>query len=273
MTRMVLCFGLLILACFAFVQVGAQEEKPFSWFDDTPVPVGRVGGAGENLKVLPYDDQYDLLAYMQGIMRTLGVSCVYCHNLDDFAVDDPRLNRAEHKNATRKMIRMVYGVNEYFEKDDYLSGLIGYSLFEMGDLRDAAGLAVELREADENDPLSKYIYEQLYEDTQELLNEFDETAPASKLMREALILELNRILRGPSLYSDRRFTGIELSDDIQALIASQPRGVQLIRLNRLLMEAAYPKKIVQANAISCSMCHRGSPHPTRESLSKDLANE
>jgi len=273
MTRTSFCIHFLIAALLLVLAVSAQQENLFSWFDDSPVPPERIGDAGERLEVLPYDDQYDLLAYMQGIIKTLGVSCVYCHNLDDFSMDDPKLNRTEHKDAARKMIRMVYGMNEYFDKDDYLRSLVGYCLFEMGNLRDAAGLAKQLREATDQEPLSKYIYEHLYDDTKELLNELNASASASKLLREALILELNRVLRDPDLYDDDRFQGIDLTDEIRTLIASNPRGIDLIRRNRLLLEAAYPERLVQARAISCGMCHHSTPHPTRASLSKDLASE
>jgi hypothetical protein len=54
-----------------------------------------------------------------------------------------------------------------------------------------------------------------------------------------LIDELNRLLRGPSLFDEQRFAQVKLTEETRGFIAQNPSGDNLIGLNRLLMEAAY----------------------------------
>ena len=61
--------------------------------------------------------------------------------------------------------------------------------------------------------------------------------------RALLLPALNKILDGPSLYETNRFAGIELSDETIALLAMAPGKVHPARINRRLLEDAYPKAI------------------------------
>src|SRR5207253_837616 len=63
-----------------------------------------------------------------------------------------------------------------------------------------------------------------------------------------LIADLNAILAGPSIYSVARFQGINLSSELQALVASNPTGEALYRMNRMLLVAAYPSIIAPDTA-------------------------
>jgi len=58
-----------------------------------------------NLKVLEVDDPEDLRPIMQNFDRSLGVTCGFCHNREDWAEDTP------HKETARKMIEMVREIN------------------------------------------------------------------------------------------------------------------------------------------------------------------
>ncbi|MAG69469.1 MAG: hypothetical protein CL471_04105 [Acidobacteria bacterium] len=60
---------------------------------------------------------------------------------------------------------------------------------------------------------------------------------------ECFINELNLILQGDNLYEEERFKGIILSKETWNLLRQNPEGEMLIRLNRLLLEDAYPKQI------------------------------
>ncbi len=71
-------------------------------------------------------------------------------------------------------------------------------------------------------------------------------------LAEYLIRELNEIIRGPCIYDAQRFAGVTLRPETQKLLASNPHGAALIRLNRLLIEDAYPNEIV-------TMRSRGPP--------------
>jgi sugar porter (SP) family MFS transporter len=56
-----------------------------------------------------------------------------------------------------------------------------------------------------------------------------------------LVSELNRLIQGPSLFESNRFAGLKLSSETKGLLAQQPAGVELARLNRLLLQDAFPE--------------------------------
>jgi hypothetical protein len=60
------------------------------------------------------------------------------------------------------------------------------------------------------------------------------------ILLKALVDELNRLLQGPLLYDDERFKGIQLSKKAKSLIEKNPSGESIVRLNRILIDAAYP---------------------------------
>lgn len=121
----------------------------------------------------------------------------------------------------------------------------GPPMLEVGELRDSASLAVKLR--DRHDPLSDYITSQLLPETQQMLKSADGTNPLPETDQRRLIDELNgvRLLRGPSLYDEQRFAQVKLTDETQRFIKLNPQGDDLIRLNRVLLEEAYPTEIAK----------------------------
>jgi thioredoxin-like negative regulator of GroEL len=119
-------------------------------------------------------------------------------------------------------------------------------------------LAVRLRPGPRQDRLSKYLYENLSAQTQHLLA----AADAADGLRSALAKDFNRLLerelrdpRAGPLYGAERFKQVPLSEYLVDFIKQNPRGYTRIRLNRLLLEAAYP------NAIAPSP---GGVYPDRE---------
>jgi hypothetical protein len=57
------------------------------------------------------------------------------------------------------------------------------------------------------------------------------------------VKNLNQIVSGPSIYAKARFNGIVLRPETRKLIKANPQGQQLARLNKLLLEDAYPADI------------------------------
>ena len=57
---------------------------------------------------------------------------------------------------------------------------------------------------------------------------------------------MNRLLLGGPLYEEERFSHVILKSDLRQLIASNPHDTELLRLNRLLLEAAYPSAIAKS---------------------------
>jgi hypothetical protein len=91
------------------------------------------------------------------------------------------------------------------------------------------------------DPLSSWLLQQLDEPTRTQLATYASSSPDAKATVSALVKQLNQLLAGPSLYTSSRFTGIALRPETQKLLNQNPTGQQLARLNRLLLEDAYPE--------------------------------
>jgi hypothetical protein len=68
----------------------------------------------------------------------------------------------------------------------------------------------------------------------------------SKAPIPALVKDLNKILAGPSIYDRVRFTNIVLRPETSELLHQNPTGQQLARLNKLLLEDAYPAELAKS---------------------------
>ena len=115
-------------------------------------------------------------------------------------------------------------------------------LFDMDAIKDPGSLAVKLE--DTRAPVSQLIASQLSEDIQWLLVGYDGASNPSPKLQKALLAELNRLLQAGPLYDPELFADIELSEQTQTRIAQNPKsGEALVRLNRLLLAAAYPYEL------------------------------
>ena len=136
----------------------------------------------------------------------------------------------------------------------------GSSLFTENDFTDLASFTAKLKSA--ADPLSKYLAENITPKTKSLLS------GNNAELRKSLATDLNILLErellendtdsttkhGP-LYTPERFTGVTLPETTRAFIAQNPQSHTRIRLNRILLEAAYPQ------AFTTSL---GGVYPDRE---------
>jgi len=111
------------------------------------------------------------------------------------------------------------------------------------DIEDYHKLAMMLADADK--PISAYLMNRLSSETRRLL--------APEIAPYILMHDLNQIIAGVKqgdkiitspVYSPDRVDGLSLSPKLLALAKSNPTGKQLIRVNRLLLDAAYPGEIV-----------------------------
>jgi hypothetical protein len=62
-----------------------------------------------------------------------------------------------------------------------------------------------------------------------------------------LVRGLNQVISGPSIYDKARFSGIALRPETEQLLKQNPGGQQLARLNKLLLEDAYPAKLAKSS--------------------------
>ena len=74
------------------------------------------------------------------------------------------------------------------------------------------------------------------------------TVPVETLLQGqgAVLKQINRVLTNPKLYDAEAWKGVELSPEAQGLLQNAPAGKDLARLNRLLLEAAFPALIAKS---------------------------
>lgn len=63
---------------------------------------------------------------------------------------------------------------------------------------------------------------------------------------KTLVKDLNQVIAGPSIYDPARFQGIALRAETEQLLKQNPHGQQLARLNKLLLEDAYPAELAKS---------------------------
>jgi uncharacterized protein YcfJ len=116
-------------------------------------------------------------------------------------------------------------------------------LLTVDDLKDPRGLGEDLRR--HTTPLSEYLWTRLSPDSRNLVERSLRGSAALSDVGGALTGELNHLLEGPSLYDPQRFSGIKLRRQTLRLIERSPTGADVVRLNRALLEDAYPTLIAR----------------------------
>jgi hypothetical protein len=61
-----------------------------------------------------------------------------------------------------------------------------------------------------------------------------------------LVKGLNQLIAGPSIYENARFSQVSLRPETEELLKRNPQGQQLARLNKLLLEDAYPSELAKS---------------------------
>lgn len=115
--------------------------------------------------------------------------------------------------------------------------------FTPDDLKDAGGLMLKLKEA--KDPVSQYLREQLSIDILAQVDAYPKLNYPITELKQKLANELNSIIRNKDIFDEQRFENIRLSDEAGKLIKQNAQGVSRIRLNRLLLEEAYPEALAK----------------------------
>ncbi len=126
------------------------------------------------------------------------------------------------------------------------------------DLKNAASLVNKLKESSDQDPLSRYLRGSLSPNLQHLLDSYDGSTPPSEQLTHSLIHELNRLIRGRSLYTQELFAQVTFTRETWRQIRlnrQHPERKETARLNRLLLEEAYPEELVNSRSIHLYKAH------------------
>ncbi|MFC1712727.1 membrane protein insertase YidC [Candidatus Poribacteria bacterium] len=135
-----------------------------------------------------------------------------------------------------QLTKQMFGTKETDREQEYL-------LFSADDLKDRDSLISKLKEP-QGDPLAQYLREErLDAETRRQLYDYDSSEQPSELLLEALVRDLNGMLKsGESLYDARRFEHVNLKKETEKLIEKNPEGEDLILLNRMLLDDVYPRE-------------------------------
>ena len=153
--------------------------------------------------------------------------CGWCKKLDRDVYADAKVSE--------KLARNFVAVKINPEK--------GSPMFSVGDIRDVPSLAGKLKQA--KDRLSQLLSSQFSAATRQTLSAYQDAGSDPRPIADALVQELNKVIKGDSGYDEKRFAGVTLSAETRRLLDQQPRGDALVSLNRLLLEDAYPLEIVK----------------------------
>jgi len=115
------------------------------------------------------------------------------------------------------------------------------SIFLFSDITDFPPLANKLKTPAPADFVSQYLKSQLSADTLVLLAAYA-GGPDTPLQRH-IVADFNRIIQNGPLYTVPRFLGVTLSDETLYVLGRNPTGIDLVRLNRLLIRDTYPAEI------------------------------
>jgi hypothetical protein len=168
---------------------------------------------------------------------------------DDQVALDPELGRfmmPERYRPRGLTVSYYYGFSDELGGGEYPRTLsqpsVAISLFRKGHLH-ARGLSLFELLREDRSAFTVYLLELFEQSVLDLLAGADDI----QTIEQTLCGELNRVVQAYDL-SAGPIDDLPLDSEIVRLIASAPRGPKLIRLNRLLLETAFPTAIERSFA-------------------------
>lgn len=128
-----------------------------------------------------------------------------------------------------------------------LTGTGGSWMFTTNDIPNLEPFAETLIAPSGSDDVSLYLMNQFSQDTLDLLSLYQGGPDAP--LHQALVEELNLGLLSGPIYDAGVFAGVALSAPTQNLLTNSPQGTNLVILNRMLLEDAYPQYLVRKRAL------------------------
>lgn len=122
--------------------------------------------------------------------------------------------------------------------------------FGLEDFFNALRLIKKITEGD--DPVSQYLLSGFNSETRKRFED-NINGPYLGLLQNPMTLELinelDRVLESPVLYEPSRFAGIRLPEEASQLVGRSLDKDDQIRLNRILLDSAYPDEIRRSGRI------------------------
>jgi RNA polymerase sigma-70 factor (ECF subfamily) len=117
----------------------------------------------------------------------------------------------------------------------------GSPTFSVDDIKDLPAIIDQWRGP--SNAVSAFLWQSLSNQDQIVLTNYHPSALISNKAQAIVVLAINRIIGGPSIYESNRFQGISLRPETTNLMKEGPTGPSTARLNRLLLEDAYPLEL------------------------------
>ncbi len=121
------------------------------------------------------------------------------------------------------------------------ANLANSSAFSAGDIINLPSLRNMLVQPSDSDKVSQYLATRISPATQKMLSDYG--GNANLQLQQALAEEFNLIIQNGPIYDATRFAGVKLSPETTNLLAQTTAGSDLVRLNRSLLQDAYPQEI------------------------------
>jgi len=117
------------------------------------------------------------------------------------------------------------------------------------DVNDFPSLAAKLKQ--QADPVSSYLYSNLSADTKGALTNYKDASLSDLRSLQSVVLQdLNNIIKKQSIFDAKRFEAIRLGESTRKLVSQEKfEGDDRNRLNRMLLEHAYPQEIPFADGV------------------------
>ncbi|HEV2883107.1 MAG TPA: hypothetical protein VGX24_17695 [Pyrinomonadaceae bacterium] len=126
------------------------------------------------------------------------------------------------------------------DAEEHLNGSL---LLNVGDLLDPSVFIRNLREG--QDSFTSYLRDKFSPDVHQLLDQYAVPNEPEQKLLDALVQELNQLLKEALLYKPTDFPQVQVSEETMTLLEQNPQGKNLVRLNRRLFEDAYPREIAK----------------------------
>jgi hypothetical protein len=150
--------------------------------------------------------------------------------------------------ATQDKISRMTSLFDGRTLDGWIQAPLYSTTLSGSDLKDLPALAKKL--AEKSDPVSAFLGARLGENVKAALAIYGPASTNTKEVTSRLLKNLNRLIVGSSLFDTTRFQRVRLRPDTEALRQKNPQGQELARLNRLLLEDAYPEELARSPATS-----------------------
>ncbi len=109
------------------------------------------------------------------------------------------------------------------------------------DIKNLPVLAARLKQP--TNAVATYLSGRLSPGTRQGLARAPGSSAEAGTLHSNLLADLNAVIEGPSIYERQRFLGVPLRVETSQLLAENPAAAALPRLNRRLLEAAFPAEL------------------------------